>query len=414
MSISDDFKLIDDEVDKILNMSEKAVVKEYATVLETLRTTIRKLYDKYEVEGKLTLTEMSKYERLLQMEKDVEESISKLYKENSSLMKGTLSNIFVLTTNETFDSLDKAVSGKAEAKSLIPLKKTLSIDRTVNEKMAGLHWSERLGKHRIDVIYSVNKTLKEGLAKVSTYKELSDRLKNELEGSVVQPMRIIRTEGGRVYAKAQEESLDKIASAGVKMTKTWKTSADERVRSKHRAMEGVTIPYEDEFVLPDGKRTKMPRLSGYAEHDIHCRCFVTIEIVKAEEKKEDYVKEQSLKYTQEKADKDIKVSLIKGEKKGIFKKTNSIINLQLFANRDTEKQTVKQLVKGIGSYNKQIDKHEWKTKNPHLVYSEWDSFSEDRKNREIRHWNDEIAAFRKNIDDNKAELEKRGERYERD
>lgn len=126
------------------------------------------------------------------------------------------------------------------------------------------------------------------------------------------------------------------------------------------------------------------------------------------------MKEQSLKYTQEKADKDIKVSLIKGEKKGIFKKKNSIINLQLFANRDTEKQTVKQLVKGIGSYNKQIDKHEWKTKNPHLVYSEWDSFSEDRKNREIRHWNDEIAAFRKNIDDNKAELEKRGERYERD
>lgn len=270
------FEELDREIEKIILKSEREVCKNYKGILETLRTIIRKLYDKYEKDGKLSFGTMGQYDRLLKLEDEVEKNLSLLYKENSNITKATLNQIFVTTMSHTVDSLEKAVTAKP--KSLIPIKKTLNIDQTVNERMNGLHWAERMGKHRGDVIWNINKTLKEGLVKGSTYREMSNRLKTELEGNVLQPMRIVRTEAGRVYAKTQEETLNRVADEGIKMTKTWRTSKDERVRSKHQAMEGVTVPYEENFVLPDGKTTKMPRLSGYAEHDIHCRCFVTIDV----------------------------------------------------------------------------------------------------------------------------------------
>ncbi|MDO4721394.1 MAG: phage minor head protein [Peptostreptococcaceae bacterium] len=271
-----DFEKLQQAVEELLKISEGKILFEYAAALEHLRTMVRRIYDKHETGGKVSLIEMGKYDRLHKMEQEIEKNLKQLYKKNGRLMDETLKNIFVLTRDTTLQSVAKGVPEKKD--TLLAISKKLDIDATVNEKMAGLHWAERMGKHRSDVIYGVNKTLKEGLAQGSTYKELSDRLKKELEGNVVQPMRIIRTESGRVYAKTQQESLDRVADAGIQMVKTWKSSKDERVRSQHQEMEGVTIPYEEEFTLPDGTKTKAPRLSGAPQHDIHCRCFITIDL----------------------------------------------------------------------------------------------------------------------------------------
>ena len=273
MSLEKQFLNLDKKVQEILKKSTKTLTKNYKRTLEELRTTIRKLYDSYEIEGKLTLNEMSKYDRLQKLDNNIKTSLTKLYSENSALTKATLINICEITRDITIDTIQAKT-----VKSLIPIKKTLDIDATVNEKMAGLHWSERMGHHRNDVIYSVQKTLKEGLAQGSTYKQMSDRLKDELGGNVVKPMRIIRTEGARVYASTQQQSLNAIANTGLKMMKKWVSARDERVRDMHYKMDGVTIPYEDDFVLPDGVVTKMPHLTGYARHDIHCRCIITVDL----------------------------------------------------------------------------------------------------------------------------------------
>lgn len=274
-----DFEKLYQAFEELLKLSEGKMLLEYAAALENLRTMIRKIYDKHETGGKVSMIEMGKYDRLHKMEQEIEKNLKQLYQKNVRLMDETLKNIFVLTREQTLQSIAKAFPEKKDP--LLSIAKKLDIDATVNEKMAGLHWAERMGKHRSDVIYNVNKTLKEGLAKGSTYKEMSDRLKKELGDNALQPMRILRTEGGRVYARTQKESLDKVSDAGIKMVKTWKSSKDERVRSQHRAMEGVTIPYEEEFTLPDGTKTKAPRLSGAPQHDIHCRCFITIDLAES-------------------------------------------------------------------------------------------------------------------------------------
>lgn len=280
MNLEAEYKKLNDKVEKIIAENQKKIVKEYKKSLEELRTEIRQMYDRYDLqEDKLTLEEVAKYERLQKLDKKIEDTYKTLYEQNHKITKSTLENVFMTSADGSISPIE-AVTGK----KLHGITKTLDVEKTVNERMAGLHWAERLGHHRNDVVYATQKTLKEGLAQGSTYRELSDRLKTELEGNVVQPMRIIRTESGRVYAKAQQESLDKV-SKQVKMTKTWHTAKDERVRGRkagdktnHVDMEGQTVLYEEDFVFPDGTQTKAPRMSGIAGHDIHCRCWMSVDL----------------------------------------------------------------------------------------------------------------------------------------
>lgn len=279
MDLKEKYRHLNDKVEKLIKDGENDVKKAFKNTLEELRTEIRKMYDKYPLEkGKLTLQEVSKYQRGLKLDKNVEDSCKKLYQKNEGVIKKTLMTVFYKTAEGTLDPIEE--KRKKEFKNA---RKSFDVEKTVNSKMKGLHWAERLNHHRNDVIYAVQKTLKEGLAEGSTYRELSDRLKKELQGNVVQPMRIIRTESGRVYASAQLETLDRISSQ-VKLKKTWHTAKDERVRSylkgdktDHLSMEGQTVLYEEDFVFPDGVRTKAPRLSGVAGHDILCRCFMSID-----------------------------------------------------------------------------------------------------------------------------------------
>ncbi len=281
MNLEAEYKKLNDRIEKIIAENQKKVVKEYKKSLEELRTEIRKMYDRYELqEDKLTLEEVAKYERLQKLDKKVEDTYKNLYEQNRKITKSTLENVFMTSADGSISPIE-AITGKR----LHAITKTLDIEKTVNERMAGLHWAERLGHHRNDVIYATQKTLKEGLAQGSTYRELSDRLKTQLEGNVVQPMRIIRTESGRVYAKAQQESLDKV-SKQVTMIKTWHTAKDERVRGRkagdktnHVDMEGQIVPYEEDFMFPDGTQTKAPRMSGVAGHDIHCRCWMSVDLM---------------------------------------------------------------------------------------------------------------------------------------
>lgn len=112
-----------------------------------------------------------------------------------------------------------------------------------------------------------------------------DRLNEALSGDVVNPMRIVRTEGHRVFSQAQKDRLDEAYKAGTKMTKTWISSKDERVRSAHAEMDGVTVPYEENFVMPDGARGFAPGMIGAPQHDINCRCTWKTDVL------DDYEKE---------------------------------------------------------------------------------------------------------------------------
>lgn len=86
---------------------------------------------------------------------------------------------------------------------------------------------------------------------------------------------------------------------------------------------------------------------------------------------------------------------------------NKMVSFPLSFFEDLSRQTNRQIRKGIRTKLRVIERHKYKIKNPHTVYPEWDSFSEERKHREIKHWLHEIATHEKEIAEREKILEER-------
>nr|WP_285839870.1 phage minor head protein [Alkalihalophilus marmarensis] len=120
-----------------------------------------------------------------------------------------------------------------------------------------------------------------GLHEGKTYKQMTDAIKNSLEGDVVKAKRIVRTESHRIREEAGYESARNAHARGVKMVKVWNTVADERVRSSHDSLNGTKVDVDEDFEI-DGFTAKAPGQFNEPSMDINCRCFTTFEVVAIE------------------------------------------------------------------------------------------------------------------------------------
>lgn len=84
-------------------------------------------------------------------------------------------------------------------------------------------------------------------------------------------------------------------------------------------------------------------------------------------------------------------------KKHSSKKRRAKINLQLFGNKDLERQTPNQLRKTIKSLKKQIARHVAKIASPESYDVDWNTKSPAHKAGLIHHWTKEIKNMNKTI-----------------
>lgn len=250
--------------------------KGYKNALDEMRKEIAKLYESYsDSEGKLTLEEMNKYNRMDNLKKVIATTLGALYIAHKRETNKALKEIYTFNANEAVNIIKKPLGEFANIRlNFDGILKKLDVDKVINEEMAGLNWAERLGKHRADVVYNVEKTVREGLYNGDTYKTMATRLKDSLEGDVVNPTRIVRTESGRVMQQASLDVMNQV-SQQVTVWKRWKTSGDERVRSSHRILNNTEIPYDELFTFSDGTQTPAPRISGSPQNVINCRCILS-------------------------------------------------------------------------------------------------------------------------------------------
>lgn len=266
---------------RAITKAEREIIKRYKKELDAIKKDIAELYEKYSDEdGKLSESEMLKYNRLRTLDENIQKKINELYGDNNKEIAKTLRDSFRESSKATVYTVERATGTSLKA-----ISKARDVNKTVNERMAGLNWAERQGKHRKDLIYEIQKEVKAGISQGDTYKTMAQRLSKSMNISINKANTIVRTETTRVTATAQKETLDKIRSENVVMMKTWNTVEDERVRGEnpkdvmnHKDMNGVTIPYDDDFELPDGTTGFGPKMTN-STNDINCRCFLTIDFV---------------------------------------------------------------------------------------------------------------------------------------
>lgn len=272
------FEQINDELEAIITDSEKEVIREYKQTLKQLKSELAQIFEDY---GDISLENMNKYNRMDKFDKKIEEIANELYKINKTITTRTLVKSYTDSFNK--NELMLYVEGQEKIKAI---SKAFDVGKSVNAEMAGLKWADRMEKKRTDFIYELKAELKGGMQRGDSYATMAGRLDDvvyklsdgKLSGDVVNTMRIVRTEATRVISVGQTDVLDSAMDQGLDMTKEWNSVRDERVRSDHRSMNGKTVDYNKDFILPGGDKGKAPHQTGIAKHDINCRCFMTYEL----------------------------------------------------------------------------------------------------------------------------------------
>lgn len=102
--------------------------------------------------------------------------------------------------------------------------------------------------------------------------------KGGMEGVSYQAERIVRTEVQRIYSVTLDTQIQRFAAmvpdAAQVMKKKWVSGGNRPGRRpQHQEMDGVVVPFNEPFEMPDGTKLMYPRdPAGPPEHTIFCGC----------------------------------------------------------------------------------------------------------------------------------------------
>ena len=350
------------EANKLLNQREIISLQEF----------IKKAKGKVtpEIEKSLNLASRRvRISRLQAMELEIKTVVSKLLNKEEKKLFAHLTNTFNKKYYNELYELQKITGYEKIFKiNSEELKQTILNPWAVD----GSDFSKRIYKRQDKLINTLRSDLTRNIITGRTNDDIIKHISTTMQVSKVNAGRLVMTETAAINSKAAEKSYKKMRTKKYQILSTLdlKTSdicqdMDSKIFDVKDYSIGVTAPP----FHPNCRTTTIP----YFDDDLgleDTRMSRNIKTGKSEKVADMNYKSWYDKYV---VDKNVDTGY------------NKNINLQLFTNRDLPKQTDKQLLKGIRSYSKQIENHEWKIRNPSLVYSEWDSFSEDRKNREIKH-----------------------------
>lgn len=256
---------------RLIKRREKLLEKEYIKAFKELDITLRDVYDRYEVDGQLNLDELYKYNRMKKLEKNTSKIVAGLYVGLDKIINKTLKEILETTEKES----KTIINGR---ESVVPITKKLNKKDLINKSVAGRKWQERTKHHKDNFIYDTQTVIRKSMEDGDTYTTMAKNLKEKINKEVRKPKDIVRSEGHRIQEESKYEVMEEVGGK-VKMTKTWNSVGDSRVRDTHQIMDGTTIGIDEEFVLPSGDLALYPGNSGNAAEDINCRCFLTYDVV---------------------------------------------------------------------------------------------------------------------------------------
>ena len=264
------------------------------------------------------------------------------------------------------------------------------------------------------------------------YSEMARNIAGYAGISKNKAMRIARTEAHRIQCKATADAQWKAKEKGADVVKQWDASLDGKTRDTHRLLDGQIRELDEPFEVM-GMTAMEPGGFGDPSEDCNCRCALLqrarwalgdeytkwspdtpVEI--SDDGTTQFIKVDANSFTEFKGYyKDITGQMtmnLEKDNKSLAKtgKSSKIkANLQYFAEKDIKNQESSSLKRAIKKYQKRIDEHNEKIKNPEKYIEDWQSLSSMKQEGLKRHWNKEIRNFNNSIDDRVAELKERGD-----
>lgn len=249
---------------------EQQLIQIYKGQLREIQATLAEVYAKF---GKdLTFSEMQKYNRLSVLEEQIAEELKRLGVETSITIRKSVGQTFELAYN--FAGYQEAILGiKA---GIGGLDKDAIRANIVNE-FDRIKWPKRHSRNISLLNERVKNTVAEGFIQGYGYEKSARNLRDDIDRSQFETIRILRTEGQRAKSAGRKIANDKIFTKadklGIELEEVWVATRDSRTRTEHRELHNKPRSKDGTWAFSDGVVTQGPGLSGVARHDIQCRCY---------------------------------------------------------------------------------------------------------------------------------------------
>lgn len=233
----------------------------YVAAVEQIRNELAKVYERYAVAGKLSHADMSKYNRLTKLEAQIRADVMPTVLANNRLLDRLAQVQYEEAFYRNAWAVDNAVGVRLRWG-------TLSTDQV---KAAVENELRHLAKRRLadETLLRTRRAIAQGVIRGQSMRGMMAGVRDAMDISASDAMRIARTESHRARQEGHLRATERGRELGVKMTRVWVASLDDRTRSSHAQLDGVE---EKDWRLAGIK----PEYPGDpmlpAEESINCRC----------------------------------------------------------------------------------------------------------------------------------------------
>ena len=260
------------EMERRIKGYEGEVLRNYAAALDSIRSDIAKIYDRYAINGELTYAEMAKFNRLAKLEKQITEDIGPSAIRTRSLMERM--------PRVEYDEAFYRYAWTIDQQAGVSLQWGLLNRDTAVESVATPMRKIAEARLRADGRLKIRRAVTQGLIRGVSFPSMMRGIRDAINGTAKDALRIVRTEGQRAQVLGQQASYNRARERGVEVVDVWDATLDSRTRAEHGVLDGVRAQYDDggAFWNTSVGKVRGPLRSGVASFDINCRCRIRGEI----------------------------------------------------------------------------------------------------------------------------------------
>lgn len=263
---------MDKILDNLVKKSETRIDEIYAKRLKLILGEIGTMYEKYEVDGVLTMAEMSKYNRLSKSMEIIMGELIGTYNEVYALTQTTMQEQYL----EAYFRQAYLAEFEAQAKLGFGALSSATVTAAVTNPIEHLTLPAIMERNRANIIYKIQQEITEGLVSGESYQKMAKRLRDRVDMDKRKSQLVARTEAGRAQSLGKEDSYQQ-AKKYTDVVKVWDAALDSDTRPTHRKLDGQKADEEGLF-HSSGASAPQPRLFGIAKEDIQCRCATRIQV----------------------------------------------------------------------------------------------------------------------------------------
>ena len=263
-------KKADAAIEKTIADGEKSVQRILKKALDSMRVELSRIYAKYAKDGKLTLADMTQYNRLASLYDNMAKSLT-------PAIRATLAE---------FDRLPPEVYGDAYFRSAWAMDSGYGISlnwgtldkRAILAALQNPYTAMARNGYSKSALGYVRKAIEIGLSQGKGYPEMAKGLLDAMNILAYQATRIVRTEGQRAANEARKDAYAEAEAQGVKGVYVWEATLDDRTRDSHADMDGQERTADELFDV-NGNPAQFPLDPSLpAEESINCRCRVAYNV----------------------------------------------------------------------------------------------------------------------------------------